>query len=280
MKTTDSRTILVTGANKGIGLQAVRLLAEQLPGSTILLGSRSSTQGATALGQLRTDGGTQHAYNNVEVVPLDVTDTTSVTQAVTWVRDKYKTLDVLINNSGISNLDGDWLSPAIFEVNVQGVHTMLEAFVPVMAPHGTVITVSSQVGAWATHACAAPLQQKLTNIEALDWQTISGLAQDYLHAARKPPAQNVWPEANQTYGAYGISKALVSAYMRHFARTHPTLKVAIVCPGYCATDLNANRGVRSAAEGGESVIWPVTHAFESGHFYRDGAELAWVSAAT
>ena len=46
----------------------------------------------------------------------------------------------------------------------------------------------------------------------------------------------------------------------------------VVCPGYCATDLNHNNGLRPASKGGESVSWPVLNQSEaeSGQFYQDG----------
>ena len=57
--------------------------------------------------------------------------------------------------------------------------------------------------------------------------------------------------------------------MRTVALQHPELKVVLVCPRYCATDLNHHAGHRPAAEGGASVIFPITHpAAETDHFYQ------------
>lgn len=65
---------------------------------------------------------------------------------------------------------------------------------------------------------------------------------------------------------------MLNPYLRNFAKTHPDVKLAIACPGFCATDLNGHRGTRSAEAGGESIIWPTLNEFESGKFYEDGME--------
>lgn len=52
--------------------------------------------------------------------------------------------------------------------------------------------------------------------------------------------------------------------------------MAVVCPGYCATDLNHFSGPRTAEQGGESVTWPVMNDFESGGFYGEGKRVEYV----
>ena len=275
MSSPDQRVILVTGANKGIGFEAVRLLSEQLPQATILLGTRSAANAEAALVKLR-QANPSSSYGNIHPLVIDVTDKATIVSAAQHVKAKHGHLDVLVNNAGVSNVDGQSVHQGVMDVNLYGVKDAIEAFLPLLPPSSSsLITVSSEVGSWATHACSAELQRTLLEPSTLTWSTIDSLAQQVV----KPTASSRWPPASDTFGAYGPSKALVSAYMRTVALQHPELKVAIVCPGYCATDLNHHSGHRSAAQGGESVIFPVTHSFESGHFYQDGKELPWSFAA-
>ena len=98
----DKRVILVTGANKGIGYETVKQLAQQLPKATILLGTRSVDNGDQALQRMKADDPTT-AFARVHPIVIDVTDLKSIAKAVEQVRSTFGRLDILINNSGISN---------------------------------------------------------------------------------------------------------------------------------------------------------------------------------
>jgi len=80
---------LVTGANKGIGLQIAKDLAEH--GFTVLVGSRNLERGHTAAKSVGADA---------RAVQLDVTDRASITAAAQLIRDEFGRLDVLVNNAG------------------------------------------------------------------------------------------------------------------------------------------------------------------------------------
>jgi NAD(P)-dependent dehydrogenase (short-subunit alcohol dehydrogenase family) len=74
---------------------------------------------------------------------------------------------------------------------------------------------------------------------------------------------------------YMASKGMLNPWLRNFAKTHKEIQLAVVCPGYCATDLNGFAGTRPAEKGGESIIWPTFNEFESGKFYYDGKEVGY-----
>lgn len=136
-------TILITGANKGLGRETARRLIGQ--GHTVYLGARDAERGRRAADEL---GG----------IPLliDVTDDESVAAAAAEIKSQVGHLDVLINNAGIGlrkpvadTTAADVL--AVYDTNVFGVVRVLHAFLPLLelseAP--VVVNVSSGLGSMA-----------------------------------------------------------------------------------------------------------------------------------
>ena len=89
------KTVLITGANKGIGFETAKQLAKL--GYFVYLGSRDRTKGLNAINKLKDLG-----ISNVELIEMDVTDINSIKQAKQELETKIEVLDVLINNAGIS----------------------------------------------------------------------------------------------------------------------------------------------------------------------------------
>ena len=90
------RTVLVTGANSGLGLRTAEVLAGK--GARVLLACRSAERGAKALEQVRAAA----AGAAPELIPLDLSELASVRAAAASVRDRTgDALDVLVNNAGV-----------------------------------------------------------------------------------------------------------------------------------------------------------------------------------
>lgn len=261
MSPSAPKTILVTGANKGLGLEAVRILSEHYPSSTILMGTRSIENGQAALEKLQsTSADSAHNYTNIIPFQLDVTSTSSITASVETIKSKYNKLDVLINNSGVATLNPN----ECLSVNFYGVHSMLEAYTPILTRGAKVITVASIVGAWALAEKNPELKSIFKNVDALTWPILESLAKDFV----SDTPTHKWSKG--AHDPYATSKTFVMALTRLFAAQHPEFKVACVCPGYCATDLNKFGGFRTAAQGGESITWLVLNdGWEHGGFYYD-----------
>ncbi|MCY1139910.1 SDR family NAD(P)-dependent oxidoreductase [Actinoplanes sp. Pm04-4] len=142
----------ITGANKGLGYETARRLAER--GHTVLLGARDTVQGEAAAEKL-----------GVRFVPIDVTDDASVAAAAADVESREGSIDVLINNAGIhgpagdpSDLTGDDVL-GVLDVNVAGVVRTTTAFLPLLrrSADPVIINVSSAMGSLAaTHDPARP----------------------------------------------------------------------------------------------------------------------------
>jgi NAD(P)-dependent dehydrogenase (short-subunit alcohol dehydrogenase family) len=143
--TEDGRVALVSGANRGIGREIVRQLAEM--GITTILGSRDEEKGRTAA---------EGMNGNVVVKRLDVIDEDSVDRLASFVEDEFGRLDILVNNAGIANdsgqrgVDADLGSVReALEANVFGAWRLCKVFVPLMQRngYGRIVNISSGMGA-------------------------------------------------------------------------------------------------------------------------------------
>jgi NAD(P)-dependent dehydrogenase (short-subunit alcohol dehydrogenase family) len=144
------KVALVTGANRGIGLEVVRQLA--LLGFTALLGSRDAGKGEQAAAPLIAEG--------LKVVPvrLDVTEQESLDTLRRRVEERFGKLDVLVNNAAI--LYDSWqravgadmkIVREAFETNTLGAWRVTETFLPLLRLSGSarIVNVSSESGSLA-----------------------------------------------------------------------------------------------------------------------------------
>src|ERR671910_2324125 len=141
----NGRVALVSGANRGIGREIVRQLAER--GVTTILGSRDEEKGRVAAGGM--DG-------DVRVRQLDATDEKGIAQLACDVEEEFGRLDVLVNNAGVSidrgqhGVDADLdVVRETLEMNLFGAWRLCEAFVPLMQRnrYGRIVNISSGMGA-------------------------------------------------------------------------------------------------------------------------------------
>jgi NAD(P)-dependent dehydrogenase (short-subunit alcohol dehydrogenase family) len=155
-KETD-RIALVTGANRGIGLETVRQLATK--GFTAILGARDLTKGEKAARELRKDG------LDVIAMLLDVTKQKSINDAKTIVADRFGKLDVLVNNAAILYDDDQRAETADlntvlqgFDTNTLGAWRMCQIFIPLLkkSKHPRIVNVSSESGSLASMGGGTP----------------------------------------------------------------------------------------------------------------------------
>ena len=146
---------VVTGANRGIGCEVVRQLAER--GYTTILGSRDSGKGERAARELGLD--------NVVPAPLDVSDDASVAAFVDWLSDTYDRCDVLVNNAAVDyDTDQRAVSADLvrvhddLETNLFGAWRMIQALLPLLrrSDHARVVNVSSGAGSLGSMGGGTP----------------------------------------------------------------------------------------------------------------------------
>lgn len=140
------KIILVTGANRGIGKEAVRQLAHA--GHKTILVGRNSEAVKTAVAELAAEKITTDSF------VADVQDAAAVAKLTAYITEKYGKLDVLVNNAGVY-LDGKKPENTnaqtileTFEINTLGPFQMTEAFAPLLkkSGDGRVINLSSGMG--------------------------------------------------------------------------------------------------------------------------------------
>jgi NAD(P)-dependent dehydrogenase (short-subunit alcohol dehydrogenase family) len=144
----ERRIALVTGGNRGIGLEACRQLAQL--GVRVILGSRDTAKGVVAARELK-EAGVQ-----VEPRQLDVASVQSIRECMSWVRNDVGRLDILVNNAGIMLEDADddpleelEIIRETMQANVYGALLLSRLAVPIMKSrrYGRIVNLSSSMGA-------------------------------------------------------------------------------------------------------------------------------------
>ena len=145
---------IVTGANRGIGLEVCRQLSAK--GFIVLLGARDIEKGRAAAAKVA---------NAIVPVELDVANPDYPARLVHDVKNDYGRIDVLVNNAGVhydddeTAITADWrVIREAFETNVFGAWRMAQAIAPMMrtARRGRIVNVSSQAGSLATMRGGTP----------------------------------------------------------------------------------------------------------------------------
>lgn len=238
LKMSDKRIAVVTGANKGIGLEIVRQLAEKR--TRVVLTSRDETKGKKALEELK--------KQDLDVLyhQLDVTDDLSIERLARYLEDEVGKLDILANNAGI-NVDNNKNTLDVemetvrrtMETNFYGPFKVSQALLPLLlkSDDGRIINVSSGLGALSSSI-----------------------------------------EEHHPFPAYSISKTALNALTVNMAADlrNTNVKVNSVCPGWVRTDLGGPYAHKSPREGADTAVWLATApSIPSGKFFRERQEIEW-----
>ena len=257
------RTVLITGANRGLGLETARQLA--LRGDHVILTSRDDASGRAAVDELARDG------IPVDYRTLDVTNADDIRRiAAEFSADPR--LAVLINNAAVSlhGFNSDVVRRTL-ATNFYGAMNLTEALLPVIADGGIIVNVSSGMGELSAYS--RKLAARFSD-PSIDREKLQALLDEFAAAvAAGRQGDEGWPSS-----AYRVSKAALNAYTRILAgELKPRgIRVNSVCPGWVRTRMGGASASRDVAKGAASIVWAATlDAPTSGGFYRDGRALTW-----
>ena len=254
---------MVTGGNRGIGLETCRQLAQR--GLRVILAGRDLAKAEAAAASL--------APASIEARALDVSDPASVAAFVARLASDEVIVNVLVNNADIAlqGFDAD-RAAATLNVNYFGAARVTDAVLPLMPAGGRVVMVSSGMGELSAYS---PELRERFLARALDRAALDALVNSFVNDVRRGlHEQRGWPS-----NAYRVSKDALNAYFRILAPSLTTRGVLVnaVCPGWVRTDLGGAGASRSVETGATGVVWAATLPANgpSGGFFRDGRAIAW-----
>ena len=253
MKNADRRIALVTGGNRGLGLQTARELIRQ--DIHVILGCRDYKKGETVAQELREEG------HQIEALELDVANQSTHPAAYEYLEKEYGRLDILINNAAVwkesttsssplpegnrtSTLPSEILRET-FETNFFGTVALTQKLLPMLrkSPAGRIVNVSSIMGSLTLHS---------------------------------DPKSPIYP---YKVFAYDTSKAALNSFTIHLAhelRDTP-IKVNSAHPGWVRTEMGGEGADLDISEGGKTSAWLATLSEDgpTGGYFHMGEALPW-----
>lgn len=239
---------LVTGANKGIGYETSRQLAQK--GMKVLMASRDAERGTKAALQLVAEG------LDVEFIHIDMENAHHFTLAAESIEQRFGHLDVLVNNAGVQIESENWainntesVLPDVlrttFAINYFGMVELTQKLLPLLRKSAAarIVNVTSVLGSLSMHAT---------------------------------PGSNTY---NTKLLAYNSSKAAVNAFTIHLAHAlkDTPIKVNAAHPGWVKTDMGGKGATLELADGAATSVALATLSADgpSGAYMFKNTTLPW-----
>ncbi|KAK0582771.1 hypothetical protein LWI29_029371 [Acer saccharum] len=209
------RIAVVTGANKGIGLEICRQLSSN--GVMVILTARDDNRGREAVKTLHDSG-----FSDVVFHRLDLMDPSSISSLANFINTQFHKLDILVNNAGVIGTIAD-----------------AEAFTCLNLKNNEFLSNERA-------------KEVLSNANDQTEEKIDQVVKRFLEDAKEGLLENNgWPVK---FPAYVVSKATLNAYTRILANKLPKISINAVSPGYVKTDLNSNKGELTVEEGAKGPV--------------------------
>lgn len=266
------KNVLVTGANKGIGLAVVTEVLRTQPDALVILGSRDLARGTEARARLLRDNPTWD--NRLITLQLDVSCDTSVAHASAALSDLLPSAELhgIVNNAGM----GSGTVAEVIDVNLHGIRRVCAQIAPLLSPGGRIINVTSASAPNFVANCTEQRRAFFCNPD-IEWEEL----QSFIELCGELEPSRLQELGLGSDSAYGFSKACANSYTLLLARQYPDLYVNACTPGFIETDLGKEflgsrtpeeAGMRSPTDGAQVVLELLFGETRgSGHYYGSDA---------
>lgn len=240
-----TKVALITGANKGIGFETARQLAQK-GGIKILLGARDEKKGEEAAQILKSEG------LDVDFLHLDIDNYETHKSAANYIQEKYGKLDILINNAGIMEKQTSTIKASIetyrkiFDTNFFNLIALTQTLLPLVekSENGRIVNLSSILGSSTVHSDK----------------------ESFIYNFKGCPA-------------YNMSKSALNAFTVHLAYElkDTNIKVNSAHPGWVKTDLGGEGAPMEVQDGAKTSVWLATLSNDgpTGGFFHMQDSLPW-----
>lgn len=262
------KTVIVTGGNRGIGLEICRQL--DALGWQVILCSRDRNKGLKA---------SQNLSKNVIVKQLDVTNEESISNLFNEINKEFGKLDVLINNAGLganaseNNLNQTIrknISPQVFHIlkKVKSILVKTKIVKGKSVSNNSSFSKSKEImetnfyGPWRMMSSFIPLLQNSNCGKIINISSGMGALNNLT---------GMYPE-------YSLSKASLNALTVLYSNElqNKNIQVNAMCPGWVKTDMGGPDAPRTVEEGAETAIWlTTTNERQTGKFFKDKQIINW-----
>jgi NAD(P)-dependent dehydrogenase (short-subunit alcohol dehydrogenase family) len=244
----QKKVALVTGANKGIGLETCRQLAAE--GIIVLLGARDAGRGETAAATLQAEG------LDVRAVKIDVDNREDHAAIAALIEKDFGKLDILVNNAGIQVDDIGLQGNSTLSLSEEALRQTFDTnFFAVVALTRTLL----------------PLLRKSDAGRIVNLSSILGSLT--LHAQPNSPIYHA------KMFAYDTSKVALNSFTVHLAQAleNTKIKVNSAHPGWVKTDMGTDAAPMNIVDGAKTSVWLATLPGDgpSGGFFHMQDALPW-----
>lgn len=242
----QKKVALITGANKGIGLETARQLGKL--GVTVLVGARDVAKGEAAVAELKKDG------VDAKAIKLDVNDAADYAAVAKEIEASYGVLDILVNNAGVmldartgneTSTTSDKVLRDTFDTNFFAVIGLTQALLPLLrkSAGGRIVNLSSVLGSNTLHAT---------------------------------PGSSIY---NAKTFAYDASKAALNSFTIHLAHELKDTKIKVnsAHPGWVKTEMGGDGAMMELEDGAKTSVELATLPADgpSGTYVHMGEALPW-----
>ncbi|KAI3727592.1 hypothetical protein L6452_16209 [Arctium lappa] len=270
MASKTKRIAVVTGGNKGVGLEICRQLADEV---LVVLTARDEKRGVDAVAELHSSG-----LPDVIFHQLDVTDPASIASLANFIDVKFGKLDILVNNAGVSStiVDKELLwsldlpnevidekakkskvvvtqtfegARKCLETNYYGAKHVTQALLTLLLKSSSprIVNISSKLGQ-LENVQDESARKTLCDFDSLTEELVDKVVSEYLKDAKDHESLEKKGWSSNVSG-YIVSKAALNAYTRIIAKKYPSICANVVSPGFVATDMTYFQGTSTVEEG-------------------------------